>query len=214
MELAKYIDHTLLKPDATWPQVQRLCDEARQYGFASVCVNPVFIQGVAHALKDSGVAPCCVVGFPLGALPSDLKAQQAQGVVRLGAREIDMVVALGAVKERRFSDVERDIALVVRAAGDALVKVILETCLLSDEEKALACQAAKAAGAAFVKTSTGFGPGGATEADVALMRRVVGDGMGVKASGGIRSREAALRMIDAGANRIGTSAGVKIVTES
>ena len=147
MELAKYIDHTLLKPDATWPQVQRLCDEARQYGFASVCVNPVFIQGVAHALKDSGVAPCCVVGFPLGALPSDLKAQQAQGVVRLGAREIDMVVALGAVKERRFSDVERDIALVVRAAGDALVKVILETCLLSDEEKALACQAAKAAGA-------------------------------------------------------------------
>ncbi|MCE5236185.1 MAG: deoxyribose-phosphate aldolase [Clostridiaceae bacterium] len=212
MELNRTIDHTLLKPDATREQVKKLCEEAKQYRFASVCVNSCHIALVAELLKGSGVAACCVVGFPLGASLASVKAFETKAAIEAGASEIDTVINVGAAKENDWAFVERDIRAVVEAAvGKALVKVILETCLLTDEEKIEACLCAKRAGADFVKTSTGFSTGGATEADVKLMRRTVGPEMGVKASGGVRTREDALRMLEAGATRLGTSAGVKLM---
>lgn len=213
MELNRYIDHTLLKPAATCADIAKLCAEAKEYRFASVCVNSAHIAEVAAALAGTDVAPCCVVGFPLGAMETEAKAFEAARAAALGAKEIDMVMDIGAAKEGDFARVEADIAAVVSAIqGRAKLKVILECCLLTDEEKTAACLAAKRAGADFVKTSTGFSTGGATEHDVALMRVAVGDDMGVKASGGIRTREDALRMIAAGASRIGASAGIAIVT--
>ena len=213
MELNRYIDHTLLKPAATRADIAKLCAEAKEYRFASVCVNSAHIAEVAAALAGTDVTPCCVVGFPLGAMETEAKAFEAARAAALGAREIDMVMDIGAAKEGDFARVEADISAVVSAIqGRAKLKVILECCLLTDEEKTAACLAAKRAGADFVKTSTGFSTGGATEHDVALMRAAVGDDMGVKASGGIRTREDALRMIAAGASRIGASAGIAIVT--
>lgn len=213
MELNRYIDHTLLKPAATRADIAKLCAEAKEYRFASVCVNSAHIAEVAAALAGTDVTPCCVVGFPLGAMETEAKAFEAARAAALGAREIDMVMDIGAAKEGDFARVEADIAAVVSAIqGRAKLKVILECCLLTDEEKTAACLAAKRAGADFVKTSTGFSTGGATEHDVALMRAAVGDDMGVKASGGIRTQEDALRMIAAGASRIGASAGIAIVT--
>ena len=213
MELNRYIDHTLLKPAATRADIAKLCAEAKEYRFASVCVNSAHIAEVAAALAGTDVAPCCVVGFPLGAMETEAKAFEAARAAALGAKEIDMVMDIGAAKEGDFARVEADIAAVGSAIqGRAKLKVILECCLLTDEEKTAACLAAKRAGADFVKTSTGFSTGGATEHDVALMRAAVGDDMGVKASGGIRTREDALRMIAAGASRIGASAGIAIVT--
>lgn len=213
MELNRYIDHTLLKPAATRADIAKLCTEAKEYRFASVCVNSAHIAEVAAALAGTDVAPCCVVGFPLGAMETEAKAFEAARAAALGAKEIDMVMDIGAAKEGDFARVEADISAVVSAIqGRAKLKVILECCLLTDEEKTAACLAAKRAGADFVKTSTGFSTGGATEHDVALMRAAVGDDMGVKASGGIRTREDALRMIAAGASRIGASAGIAIVT--
>ena len=213
MELNRYIDHTLLKPAATRADSAKLCAEAKEYRFASDCVNSGHIAEVAAALAGTDVAPCCVVGFPLGAMETEAKAFEAARAAALGAKEIDMVMDIGAAKEGDFARVEADISAVVSAIqGRAKLKVILECCLLTDEEKTAACLAAKRAGADFVKTSTGFSTGGATEHDVALMRAAVGDDMGVKASGGIRTREDALRMIAAGASRIGASAGIAIVT--
>lgn len=213
--LASYIDHTLLKPEATAAQVAQLCAEAREYHFAAVCVNPAHIELAAQLLKGSAVAACVVVGFPLGANRLEIKAYEARQAADLGAGEIDMVINLGALKGGDFDLVQRDISAVVQACKThrppALVKVILEACLLTDEEKVKACELAKAGGADFVKTSTGFSTGGATTADVALMRRTVGPAMGVKAAGGVRSRADAEAMIAAGATRIGTSSGVKIV---
>ncbi|HML67712.1 MAG TPA: deoxyribose-phosphate aldolase [Clostridia bacterium] len=210
--LASYIDHTLLKPDATSEQVKKLCAEAREYHFASVCVNPCHIALVAHELAGTNVLPCSVVGFPLGAIPSESKAAETAVAIRNGAKEIDMVIHIGAAKEGNWSYVEKDIAAVVAVcAGKAALKVIIECCLLTDDEKVNACLAAKAAGADFVKTSTGFSTGGATEHDVALMRKTVGPDMGVKAAGGIRTKEDMLKMIEAGASRVGASAGVAIV---
>lgn len=210
------IDHTLLKPDATQDQVAQLCYEAKKHSFASVCVNPSYVKLCADLLKDSDVLVCTVIGFPLGATSTEAKAFEAQKALRDGAMEVDMVINVGALKSRDYERVERDIAAVARAvhAGGAILKVIIEAALLSDEEKVAACQLAKVAGADFVKTSTGFGPGGATAEDVALMRRVVGLGMGVKASGGIRTYEDAKKMIAAGASRIGASASVKIAQEA
>lgn len=210
-ELAPFIDHTLLRADATPAELEKLCTEARQYGFATVCVNGANVERAARLLEGSEVKPIAVVGFPLGAMTPEAKAFEAADAVRRGAREIDMVVNLGALKARDYATVERDIAAVVAASRPWPVKVILETSLLDDEQKLLACALAKAAGAAFVKTSTGFGGGGATEADVALMRRAVGDDLGVKASGGVRTAEDAIRMLRAGADRIGASASVAIV---
>ena len=209
--IAAYIDHTVLKPDATAAQVEKLCEEAMQYGFASVCVNPCRIAQAAKKLEGTDVIPCCVVGFPLGAIPAESKAAETAVAVRNGAREIDMVINVGAAKDGDWELVEQDIAAVKAACGDAHLKVIIECCLLTDEEKVKACLAAKAAGADFVKTSTGFSKGGATVADVALMRKTVGPDMGVKAAGGIHNREEAEAMIAAGANRIGASAGIAIV---
>ena len=212
-ELAKTIDHTLLKPDATAAQIRKICDEAKAYRFASVCVNPSRIALVAKELEGTDVTPCCVVGFPLGAIPSESKAAEAAVAVKNGAREIDMVIDIGAAKDGDWARVEADIAAVKAACGEAKLKVIIETCLLTDDEKVQACLAAKRANADFVKTSTGFSKGGATVADVALMRRTVGPEMGVKASGGIHNRAEALAMIEAGATRIGASSGIAIVSE-
>jgi len=211
--LSHMIDHTMLKPDVSQEQIARLCYEAKKYGFASVCVNPSYVKLCADLLKDSGVVTCTVIGFPLGATSSEAKAFEAQKAIRDGATEVDMVINVGALKSRDYDQVEHDIAAVARAshAGGALLKVIIEAALLTDEEKVAACQISKVAGADFVKTSTGFGPGGATVEDVALMRRVVGSGMGVKAAGGIRTYEDAQKMIAAGASRIGASASVKII---
>jgi len=208
------IDHTLLKPEATYAQIAQLCDEARQYGFASVCVNATHVKRCAERLAGSPVKVCAVVGFPLGATVPEVKAYEAQQAIEDGATEIDMVINVGALKSKDNDLVARDIGAVVRTAraSGALVKVIIEAALLTDEEKATACQLAKEAGADFVKTSTGFGPGGATARDVELMRRVVGLKMGIKAAGGIRTREDAEKMVAAGATRIGASASVKIVT--
>ena len=212
---ASLIDHTLLKPTATADQIRQLCAEAREYRFAAVCVNPVWVPLCAELLAGSPVAVCTVVGFPLGADLSEAKAFEAERCVALGASEIDMVINIGALKDQEFAAVQADIAAVVSSshAAGAIVKVIIEAAYLTDEEKVDACVLAKDAGADFVKTSTGFGPSGATVADVALMRRVVGPGIGVKAAGGIRSGEDFKSMVAAGANRIGASAGVKIVAE-
>ena len=212
-ELAATIDHTLLKPDATAAQILKLCDEARTYHFASVCVNPSRIALVAKALEGSGVTPCCVVGFPFGAIPAESKAAEAAVAVKNGAREVDMVIDIGAAKDGDWAKVEQDIAAVKAACGEAKLKVIIEACLLTDEEKRQACLAAVRANADFVKTSTGFSKGGATVEDVKLMRETVGPKMGVKASGGIHNRAEALAMIEAGANRIGASSGIAIVSE-
>jgi deoxyribose-phosphate aldolase len=210
--IAKLIDHTVLKPQATEADIVRICREAVDYGFASVCVNPYYVPLVADMVRGSQVLTCTVVGFPLGAnMPETKVAEAARGVAD-GARELDMVIKVGALKSARYDWVRHDIEGVVAAGrrGGAIVKVILETALLTDEEKIIACEISRDAGAAFVKTSTGFGPGGATTDDVALMRRIVGAGMGVKASGGIGSRQDAAAMIAAGATRIGASAGVRI----
>ena len=209
--IASMIDHTLLKPEATPAQIEKLCAEAAEYHFASVCVNPVYIPLAARLLKDTGVKVCCVVGFPLGAIAPEQKAAEAASCAAMGAEELDMVIHVGAAKAGDWALVQRDIEGVVKAAAGHTVKVIIETCLLTDEEKVKACEAAKAAGAHFVKTSTGFATGGATTHDIALMRKTVGPEMGVKASGGIRDYETAMAMIEAGANRIGASAGIAIV---
>ena len=209
--IAAMIDHTLLKPEATPAQIEKLCAEAAEYHFASVCVNPVYIPLAARLLKGTGVKVCCVVGFPLGAIAPEQKAAEAASCAAMGAEELDMVIHVGAAKAGDWALVQRDIEDVVKAAAGHTVKVIIETCLLTDEEKVKACEAAKAAGAHFVKTSTGFSTGGATTHDIALMRKTVGPEMGVKASGGIRDYATAMAMIEAGANRIGASAGIAIV---
>lgn len=213
MELNKYIDHTLLKADATTDQIKSICDEARKYDFASVCVNSCHAKFVSEQLSGSDVATCCVVGFPLGAMLTQAKAYEAELAIQYGAREIDMVINIGAAKEGNWELVENDIkALVSACHPKAKLKVIIETCLLTDEEKKQACICAKNAGADFVKTSTGFSSGGAIVGDVALMRAAVGPEIGVKASGGVRSKEDALAMIAAGATRLGTSSGVKLLS--
>lgn len=211
MKLNKYIDHTLLKPDASQEQIETLIEEAKKYDFASVCVNPTWVNFASQALKATDVKVCTVIGFPLGANTPELKAFETSDAIQNGANEIDMVINIGALKSRNFDLVERDIRAVVEAAKGTLVKVIIETCLLTDDEKVKACQLAQKAGADFVKTSTGFSTGGATVADVALMRKTVGPDMGVKASGGARSYEDALAFIKAGATRIGASSGVAIM---
>ena len=212
MELARYIDHTLLKTDAQRADVAKLIEEAKTYHFASVCVSPIWVSYVSDALRGSGVKTCTVIGFPQGATPSAVKAFETEQAVADGADEVDMVIAVGRLKDGDDAYVKADIEAVVRAArGKALTKVIIETCLLTDEEKRRACLLAKEAGADFVKTSTGFAAGGATAADVRLMRESVGEAMGVKAAGGIRSRADAEAMLAAGATRLGTSSGVKIV---
>jgi deoxyribose-phosphate aldolase len=211
--IAALIDHTLLKPEATAADIRKVCAEARQYGFASVCVNPYWVRLVASELAGSGVKVCSVVGFPLGATATDIKVAETAGVIRAGAQEIDMVLNVGELRGGNRDAVRDDIKAVVEIAheGRAIVKVILETALLSEEQKVAACLLAKEAGADFVKTSTGFGPGGATAEDVALLRRTVGPAMGVKASGGVRTLEDLKKMAAAGANRVGASASVKIV---
>ena len=211
MKLNKYIDHTLLKPDASQEQIATLIEEAKKYDFASVCVNPTWVNFATQALKATDVKVCTVIGFPLGANTPELKAFETSDAIQNGANEVDMVINIGALKSRNFDLVERDIRAVVEAAKGTLVKVIIETCLLTDDEKVKACQIAQKAGADFVKTSTGFSTGGATVADVALMRKTVGPDMGVKASGGARSYEDALAFIKAGATRIGASSGVAIM---
>jgi deoxyribose-phosphate aldolase len=211
IEMARMIDHTLLKADATAEDLKKLCDEARKFCFASVCVNSSNVARARAYLDGSGVMVCAVVGFPLGAMAPTAKAYEAREAVRAGADEIDMVLNIGALKSRDYGLVEEDIRKVVQAARPARVKVILETGALSQEEKIIACTLSKIAGAAFVKTSTGFGPGGATVDDIALMRRLVGAEMGVKASGGVRTHEDAEKMRLAGANRIGASASVAII---
>ena len=214
--VASMIDHTLLKPDATRQDIQALCREAAEYSFASVCVNPTWVAECTRLLRDSPVKVCSVVGFPLGATTADTKHYETRRAIFDGAREIDMVINVGALKSGDLRLVERDIEAVTAPCRDGAVisKIIIEAALLTDDEKVAACTVAKAAGADFVKTSTGFGPGGATVADVALMRRVVGEEMGVKAAGGVRDLEGLKAMVAAGATRIGASAGVRIVQES
>lgn len=212
MELKKYIDHTLLKPEATQAQIDTLLDEALEYDFMSVCINPYWVSYAADRLKESDVKVCTVIGFPLGANTSAVKAFEASTAIDDGATEIDMVINIGAAKSGDWDQVEADIKAVVDVADQSvLVKVIIETCLLTDEEKVKACQAAQAAGADFVKTSTGFSTGGATLEDVRLMRETVGSDMGVKASGGVSNLEEAQAMIEAGASRIGASKGIQII---
>ena len=212
MSIASYIDHTLLKQDATGEQIDRLCAEAAQYHFASVCVNPYYVARCVKNLKGTDVKVCTVVGFPLGATTTETKVFETLQAIATGATEIDMVINVCALKSGHIKGVEQDIqALVAACEGKALLKVIIETCLLTDEEKVLACQIAKRCGADFVKTSTGFSTGGATVEDIALMRETVGPEMGVKASGGIRDYARAKAMVEAGATRIGASAGIAIV---
>jgi len=211
--MARYIDHTLLKPEATRSEVVRLCREAIENGFYSVCINPSYVQTAALELQGSDVRVCAVVGFPLGATTTAVKAFEASEAVKNGAAEIDMVIHIGALKSGEEKYVFDDIAAVVGAAEGTIVKVIIETGLLTNEEKILACRLAKEAGAHFVKTSTGFGPGGATIGDIQLMRETVGQQVGIKASGGVRTAEAARQMIEAGASRIGTSSGLVIIRE-
>ncbi len=215
-DLARYFDHTALKPEATESQIVQLCDEARRYHFMAVCVNPVWVQRCVSLLSGADTCVATVVGFPLGATVPEVKAYEAQQMVEAGAHEVDMVINIGALKGKDEALVVRDIAAVVRAAraGGALTKVIIEAALLSDDEKRRACQLACEAGAEFVKTSTGFSSGGATAHDVALMREVVGPNVGVKAAGGIRTYVDAMTLIAAGANRLGASASVKIMQEA
>ncbi|MBB5324760.1 deoxyribose-phosphate aldolase [Anoxybacillus tepidamans] len=211
-DIAKMIDHTLLKANTTKAQIVQLCEEAKQYGFASVCVNPTWVATAAELLKGTEVKVCTVIGFPLGANTPETKAFETKDAIEKGATEVDMVINIGALKDGNDELVERDILAVVEAAqGKALVKVIIETCLLTEEEKVRACRLAVRAGADYVKTSTGFSTGGATVEDVALMRQTVGRDIGVKASGGVRDLQGAEAMIEAGATRIGTSSGVAIV---
>lgn len=211
MKLNKFIDHTILKPETTQEQVEKILSEAKEYDFASVCVNPTWVSLAAESLKDSDVKVCTVIGFPLGANTSAVKAFETEDAIANGADEIDMVINIGALKAGNDALVLDDIKAVVDASGDKLVKVIIEACLLTDDEKVRACQLSKEAGADYVKTSTGFSTGGATVADVTLMRKTVGPDMGVKASGGARSYEDAIAFIEAGASRIGASSGVAIM---
>jgi deoxyribose-phosphate aldolase len=215
-QLAKFIDHTLLKPDASGEQIERLCQEAKDYGFATVCVNPTWVRTCRDLLQDSPVRVCAVVGFPLGANTPEIKGFETRQAIRDGAREIDMVINIGALKSGYQDQVRRDIAAVTEACrdGSAASKVIIEAAMLSDEEKILACRLAREAKADFVKTSTGFGPGGATDHDVALMKEAVQCQLEVKAAGGIRTLADTRKMLQAGATRIGASAGVKIVQEA
>lgn len=210
-KLARMIDHTLLKPDACEQGVRKLCQEALEYKFASVCINPGYVQLCADLLKGSEVKVCTVIGFPLGATTSDTKAFETRDAISKGAQEVDMVINVGKLKDKDLDYVKKDIEAVVNEAkGKALTKVIIETCLLNNEEKVTACKIAKEAGADFVKTSTGFSTGGATFEDIKLMRETVGANMGVKASGGVRSYEDTMKMIEAGATRIGASASIAI----
>ncbi|MDO4666972.1 MAG: deoxyribose-phosphate aldolase [Streptococcus sp.] len=211
MKLNKYIDHTLLKPDASQEQIVKLIEEAKEFDFASVCINPTWVAFAASELKDSDVKVCTVIGFPLGANTTEVKVFEAKNAIENGADEIDMVINVGALKSQDFVLVEKDIREVVRVSGDKVVKVIIETCLLTEDEKIQACEIAKKAGADFVKTSTGFSTGGATIADVELMKRTVGSELLVKASGGVRSYEDVVAFVNAGADRIGASSGVEIM---
>ena len=213
MEFNKYFDHTLLKPEATEKDIIRLCEEAKKYDFASVCVNPCFVSLAKEQLEGSNVKVCTVIGFPLGANSSSVKATEASIAVMNGAEEVDMVINVGWVKERRYEDLVYEIALIKDACEGKLLKVILETCLLTDEEIAYASKASMDAGADFVKTSTGFSKGGATVEAVRIMRETVGDKLGVKASGGIHTLAEAKALIEAGASRLGCSASVKIMEE-
>ena len=214
MSIASYIDHTLLKPDATGEQIDRLCAEAREYGFASVCVNPYYVARCVKNLKGTDVKVCTVVGFPLGATTAEAKVFEALQAIASGAKEIDMVMNVCAMKSGHTKAIEQEIqALAAAVEGQAILKVIIETCLLTDEEKTQACRIARRSGAHFVKTSTGFSTGGATVEDVALMKKAAGANVKVKASGGIRDYATAKAMIEAGADRIGASAGVAIVKE-
>ncbi|MFF6013958.1 deoxyribose-phosphate aldolase [Lysinibacillus fusiformis] len=209
---ARMIDHTLLKAEATKEQIEKLCAEAKQFNFASVCVNPTWVKQSSELLQGSDVLVCTVIGFPLGANTPAVKAFEVKDAIANGANEVDMVINIGALKDKNYDLVQADIAAVVEAAiGSALVKVIIESCLLTDEEKVKACELAVAAGADYVKTSTGFSTGGATAADIALMRKTVGPDLGVKASGGVRSLEDMKSMMEAGATRIGASSGVAIM---
>ena len=213
MELNRMIDHTILKPEATEAAVQKIIDEAKEYNFFSVCINPCWVAFASEQLADTDVAVCTVIGFPLGANTPEVKAYEAADAIKNGANEVDMVINIGALKSQQYDYVRQDIQGGVDAAkGKALVKVIIETALLTDEEKVKACELAKEAGADFVKTSTGFSTGGAKVADIRLMRETVGPDMGVKASGGVHNAEEALAMIEAGATRIGASTGVAIVS--
>ncbi|GAA0821182.1 deoxyribose-phosphate aldolase [Clostridium tertium] len=210
-DLARMIDHTILKADATEMEVEKLCTEALEYNFASVCINPSMVKKAANMLKGSDVKVCTVIGFPLGATTTEVKAFETEDVIKKGATEVDMVINIGKLKEGNIEYVKKDIEAVVNAAkGKALTKVIIETCLLTDEEKVTACKLSKEAGADFVKTSTGFSTGGATASDIKLMRETVGPDLGVKASGGVRSLEDAMAMIENGATRIGASASIAI----
>ena len=211
-DIAGIIDHTLLKPDATKEQIKVLCEEAKQYQFASVCVNPTWVKYASELLQETEVKVCTVIGFPLGANTPEVKAFETKNAIENGAHEMDMVINIGALKDKDDELVERDIRAVTGLhTGKALIKVIIETCLLTDEEKIRACEIAVKAGADFVKTSTGFSTGGATVEDVALMRKTVGPDIGVKASGGVRNLKDAKAVIEAGATRIGASAGIAIV---
>jgi len=212
INIASMIDHTALKPELTKEDILKLCEEAKEYQFASVCVNPTWVKTAAEALKGTDVKVCTVIGFPLGATTPETKAFETKNAIENGATEVDMVINIGALKDKNYDIVEEDIRAVVNAAkGKALTKVIIETCLLTDEEKVKACELSVKAGADFVKTSTGFSTGGATVEDVQLMRKTVGSEVGVKASGGVRDAKAAQMMIEAGATRIGASSGVAIV---
>ncbi len=212
MNIASMIDHTLLKPDATKKMIDKLCKEAKEYGFAAVCVNPYYVSRAKELLKDTNIKVTTVIGFPLGANTKEVKAFETEDAIKNGADEVDMVINIGALKSEEYDVVIDDIKSVVKAAnGKAIVKVIIETCLLTKEEKIIACKLAKEAGADYVKTSTGFSIGGATVEDVKLMKEIVGDSLKIKASGGIRDYETAKAMIDAGASRIGASASIKIV---
>lgn len=214
--IAGLIDHTLLKPEASSNEIRKLCEEAARFGFASVCINPWYVPLAAELLRGTSVKVCTVVGFPLGATLPQVKIHEAEGSIKLGAQEIDMVINIGALRSGESERVASDIRGVVEVchSAEAILKVIIETCYLSDPEKILACQLAQQAGADFVKTSTGLGPSGASEGDVQLMRRTVGPEMGVKAAGGIRTLAHALSMLGAGATRLGTSAGVRIMEEA
>lgn len=215
MNIASKIDHTLLKADAHKDSIVKLCEEAMEYEFATVCINPYYVSLCSKLLKNSNVKVATVIGFPLGANTSQVKAFETKDAIKNGAREIDMVINIGALKNKEYDRVLEDIEEVVKAAKDgAIVKVIIETALLTDEEKIKACELSKKAGAYYVKTSTGFSTAGATISDVKLMKSVVGQDMGVKASGGIRDFETAKAMIEAGANRLGTSSGIKIIEDS
>ena len=214
MNIASYIDHTVLAANATQEKIEKLCQEASEWKFASVCVNTCWTAFCAGKLRGTGVKVCSVVGFPLGAMATKAKAFEAKCAVEAGAEEVDMVINVGWLKDGKDDLVENDIREVRKACGGKLLKVIIETCLLTDEEKVRACELSEKAGADYVKTSTGFSTGGAKAEDVALMRKTVGDRLGVKASGGIRTYEDAMKMIDAGASRLGCSAGIAIVTSA